>query len=356
TISRPAFDAIEHFTSAFYERHPGLFASRLRDRRILDCHGDLHLEHIHLAPRAINIYDCIEFNDRFRYIDVANDVAFLAMDLDFNGRPDLSRYLVMRMADELGDGRMAGLMDFYKCYRAYVRGKVESFHSVAHAAPEDEKKESADCARRYFQLALRYAVAGSGPVVIALMGRIASGKSVQAAALAEELGWGAVSSDRVRKELAGVPLHRRGTPAEREKLYSAAMTERTYAHLAEAAEGCGVTGGGVILDATFGRQEQREALQSRLGRRGLRVQFVELRVSDEVIKDRLGKRDTSPTEVSDARLEDFEMLTESYQSPVELRPEAVIAVNADGERDHTLAAILRRLATSRATAPEQGGR
>ncbi|MSU33725.1 MAG: hypothetical protein EXS36_01160 [Pedosphaera sp.] len=82
TISRPAFETIRFYTNEFYKRHASLFESRVREKWIRDCHGDLHLEHIHLTPGDLNIYDCIEFNDRFRYVDVASDAAFLAMDLD----------------------------------------------------------------------------------------------------------------------------------------------------------------------------------------------------------------------------------------------------------------------------------
>ena len=103
TISRPAFQAIRLYTRAFYRRHASLFAARVREQRIRDCHGDLHLDHIHLTPERLTIYDCIEFNDRFRYIDVANDAAFLAMDFDFHERPDLSRHFAVRMATLLGD-------------------------------------------------------------------------------------------------------------------------------------------------------------------------------------------------------------------------------------------------------------
>ena len=96
TISQPAFETIRFYTDNFYLRNADLFETRIREQRIRDCHGDLHLEHIHISPATLSIYDCIEFNDRFRYIDVANDVAFLAMDLDFHGRPDLSRNLLRR--------------------------------------------------------------------------------------------------------------------------------------------------------------------------------------------------------------------------------------------------------------------
>src|SRR5439155_26139030 len=89
TISAVAFEAIQHFTNQFYLANEKLFFERIQQHRILDCHGDLHLDHIHLSPEATTIFDCIEFNDRFRFIDIANDLAFLAMDFDFERRRDL---------------------------------------------------------------------------------------------------------------------------------------------------------------------------------------------------------------------------------------------------------------------------
>jgi aminoglycoside phosphotransferase family enzyme len=199
TISRPAFETIRFYTGNFYLRHADLFESRIREQRIRDCHRDLHLEHIHIAPTTLSIYDCIEFNDRFRYIDVANDVAFLAMDLDFHGRPDLSRQFTARIMDTLNDRGMPRLMDFYKCYRAYVRGKVESFHQSVPGLPERERRESRARGGRYFRLALQYVVCGSEPMVLIAMGRAASGKSRLARSVGRELGWEVFSSDHKKR-------------------------------------------------------------------------------------------------------------------------------------------------------------
>ena len=90
TLSHAAWEAIWTYTERFYSRNASLFQSRIREGWIRDCHGDLHLDHIHLAPRSLHIYDCIEFNDRIRFVDVASDIAFLAMDFDYAGRPDLA--------------------------------------------------------------------------------------------------------------------------------------------------------------------------------------------------------------------------------------------------------------------------
>ena len=344
TISRPVFEAIRFYTGQFFKCHAALFASRVREKWIRDCHGDLHLEHIHVTPRALHIYDCIEFNDRFRYVDVASDAAFLAMDLDYKGRPALARHFATHMASALNDEGMPRLMDFYKCYRAFVRGKVESLHSVAHAAPEAERAASAQRARRYFRLALQYTIAGSQPMVLAVMGRIASGKSTLAHALGAELGWKVHSSDYLRKSMAGFPLYERSRSSARKRLYSAAMTVKTYDRLLATAEAQVLKGHCVILDATFARRAHRRWLAEHLGKRGIHWRVLEARASDLAVKHRLRLREAKPGEVSDARIEDFATLTRLYEPPDELPPMRRGRVSTSGPIDASLTRALRGLA------------
>lgn len=163
TLPMEQFSAIKDYTNNFYLTHKDLFDDRIRKHKIKDCHGDLHMEHICL-DEPITIFDCIEFNDRFRYIDTACDIAFLAMDLDFHtrfgrsgiDRKELSKVLVDAYVTRSGDGDVYELMTFYKVYRAYVRGKVISFRlNDEHISPED-KDVAADTARKYFELAISY--------------------------------------------------------------------------------------------------------------------------------------------------------------------------------------------------------
>jgi aminoglycoside phosphotransferase family enzyme/predicted kinase len=343
TISAPAFETIRFYTDDFYRRNARLFERRVRERRIGDCHGDLHLDHIHLTPTQLSIYDCIEFNDRFRYIDHANDIAFLAMDFDYQGRRDLSRYLAKRMADALCDQGILELMDFYKCYRAFVRGKVDSLQS-AGARFEGDRTKSRTHARRYFQLALQYAVCGSEPMVVILMGRIGSGKSTLANSLGRELGWEVFSSDRTRKELAGAPLFERGGAVARRRLYSEAMASRTYEALVRKATKRALEGHSSILDATFGRLRHREMLRHRLDRKGLSYCFVEARAPDAIVKRRLARRDGKLREISDARLEDFEALNRSFERPVELSTRELVTVSTAKALEVTTADTLKALA------------
>jgi aminoglycoside phosphotransferase family enzyme len=158
SISERQYEAIKTFTNTFVEQNARLFEKRVRDQRIRDCHGDLHSSHVCFV-NSICIYDCIEFNDRFRYCDVASEVAFLAMDLDYHGRPDLSKHFANSYINVRQDEELLKLLAFYKCYRAYVRGKVGCFKLDDPLIPEEEKARDLTAARKYFELAESYIMA-----------------------------------------------------------------------------------------------------------------------------------------------------------------------------------------------------
>jgi len=155
TISQEKYQHIKDYTDSFIEKNTSLFHKRITDGKIRDCHGDLHAAHICFTD-GICIYDCIEFNDRFRYCDVASEVAFLAMDLDHYGRADLSQSFVNAYVAQSRDEELLRLLNFYKCYRAYVRGKVESFKLDDPYIPEEEKTGVLVIAISYFDLAESY--------------------------------------------------------------------------------------------------------------------------------------------------------------------------------------------------------
>ena len=342
-LSRPAYDTIRYATNRFYDQQGDLLNRRRAGGHIVDAHGDLRLEHVHLTAERVCIYDCIEFNERFRYIDVANDIGFLAMDLDLHGRPDLANHLVYHMVRSLRDPDLPRLVNFYKCYRAYVRGKVEGMRSLEHEVPPDEQAQSKQRARAAYQWALRYTIAGSQPLVIAVMGRVATGKSTVAQALADALGWTAVNSDRVRKEQAGVPLQERGDASTRGELYTKEMTEQTYAALFNTAVEHAQSGQGTVLDATFSRRAHRDALRNRLRDAEIPYVFVELTADDETLRARLRQRDESQGVVSDARLDDFEMLNARYEAPNALEDARHIHVDSKDDLEATTRAALQHL-------------
>ncbi len=155
TIAQEQYQRIKDFTDGFIKKNTALFKKRVADGRIRDCHGDLHAAHI-CFTNGICIYDCIEFNDRFRYADVASEVSFLAMDLDNYGRSDLSKVFVDTYVDRSKDRELNKLLNYYKCYMAYVRGKVNSFQLDDPYISKEEKAKILAAAKRYFQLAESY--------------------------------------------------------------------------------------------------------------------------------------------------------------------------------------------------------
>ena len=157
-LSRVQFQAISEYGRRFLARED-LFEQRILAGRIRDCHGDLYSANICLDGQ-IHIFDCIEFNDRFRYSDVAADVAFLAMDLDFHGLNELSRLFIDRFAARSEDAGLLQMLNFYKCYRAYVRGKIGLFTAADPVVDGTVRKNCLAQAGRYFELAHGYARAG----------------------------------------------------------------------------------------------------------------------------------------------------------------------------------------------------
>jgi len=156
TISMKNFKLIHERIDDFMKRNVHFFERRAAEGRVRDCHGDVHSGNIFVTDR-IYIFDAIEFNERFRYSDVASDIAFLAMDLDFKERPDLSNFFIKEYVKYSGDQELTKLLPFYKCYRAYVRGKVTSFKLKDPSVSAEEKSVAMQEAKAYFKLASTYA-------------------------------------------------------------------------------------------------------------------------------------------------------------------------------------------------------
>jgi aminoglycoside phosphotransferase family enzyme len=155
TISKHQYEKISKYCHYFISKNNSLFEKRIEEKRIKDCHGDLHTAHI-CFKNGICIYDCIEFNDRFRYCDVASEIAFLAMDIDYYGHYDLSLNFIDAYIKNNKDNGIEDLLGFYKCYRAYVRGKVESFKLDDPLISKKDKTRVLAIAQHYFDLAESY--------------------------------------------------------------------------------------------------------------------------------------------------------------------------------------------------------
>ena len=154
SLNQEQFDLIKNYSEKFLE-NTDLFQAR-SESKVRDCHGDLYSANICLAD-TVYIFDCIEFNERFRYCDVASDVAFLAMDLDYQGLPDLSNYFIEQFCQKSDDEQLKVVLNFYKCYRAFVRGKIGLFTANAPEVDNETVAKAFADAKKYFSLATSYA-------------------------------------------------------------------------------------------------------------------------------------------------------------------------------------------------------
>ncbi|PID77562.1 MAG: hypothetical protein CSB24_00855 [Deltaproteobacteria bacterium] len=155
-LTRELFDYVKDYSMNFLADRE-LFEARIKAGKIRDCHGDLYSANICFDGDKVYVFDCIEFNERFRYSDAAADIAFLAMDLDFHGLEHLSEYFVAAYREASGDDGIADVLDFYKCYRAYVRAKIGLFTASDPVVDEQTAKKCLTDAAKYFSLARRYA-------------------------------------------------------------------------------------------------------------------------------------------------------------------------------------------------------
>ncbi|MFQ5666362.1 MAG: AAA family ATPase [Candidatus Binatia bacterium] len=281
-------DAIQRFAREFLERRDALFRRRQQQQRIRDCHGDLHSEHICFGD-VLQIFDCIEFSPAFRYCDVASEIAFLAMDLDYHGRSELAAQLVARYASYANDADLGQLVPFYQCYRAYVRGKVESLTSAEEEVPPAERDAARRRAWRYFALAYRYTWSYS-PCLVAIGGLSGTGKSALAAALHIRTGFAHINSDVVRKQLAQLPAGARSAVPYATGLYAPEHSARTYRSMLVAASEQLAAGRGVILDATFQRRADRDAARAVAREHGAPFVIVECRCDAQTVRERLNRR------------------------------------------------------------------
>ncbi|MDH5655710.1 MAG: AAA family ATPase [Spirochaetia bacterium] len=331
SISKPSFDLIRLYTDRFYQQQENLFQRRMEQGWIKNCHGDMHLEHFHKHRGAWCIFDCIEFNERFRYIDAACDIGFLLMDFDFNGRSDLALSLDEKLNQFLPDTDRKQMMDFYKCYRAYVRGKVDSM--IAKNVREEQGK--IQDAQRYFHLSLKYALIGSKPAAIVFMGRIATGKSRLSRRFSEETGIEIFSCDTIRKTMAGMMPTEQTPDAKKKELYSEDFSDKTYRAVLDASLKSIRTGNSAVLDCTFSRKKYRDFIIENFQKHQIPYIFIETVVPDRIMKERLKKRSTGKDVISDARIEDFEKINSVFEKPDELSENHYLQISTAGEKDET---------------------
>jgi aminoglycoside phosphotransferase family enzyme/predicted kinase len=348
TIVAPAqLQLIDDISRQFLEQERSLIEARLAAGKVREGHGDLHLAHICVEGPAVDdlqIIDCIEFNPRLRCLDIAVDIAFLSMDLDYHGHPAFARKIVDLLAHDLQDADLPRLVQFFSIYRAHVRAKVACFRSNEIAPEMPEYYAVRNEAERYFDLATSYIVESRRPTLFLVGGLSGTGKSVISRRLARSIGAGLVSSDSIRLELAGK------TPAERQTvdygtgIYSDDFTNRTYEQMFDRAEDLLGTGHSAVLDATFLNPRWRERARGIAERLGVDLLLIECQCPPEVARERLTKRARELFEASEADWAIYQEQRQRYgESFGEVEELPLLTVQTDRPSGMILDDVLSRL-------------
>jgi len=294
-LTKHQFEAIRNYTNNFLDTYD--WQKRIREQKIRDCHGDLYSHNICIADK-IYIYDCIEFNDRFRYSDVASDVAFLVMDLEFYKRYDLANIFLEKYIEFTQDYSLKEVLTFYKVYRAYVRGKIAYFEN------------NAQLATKYFDLSYNYIDSKYKPVLIVMVGLTGSGKSYFSDMLAKKINAKLYSSDVIRKEL----FTGKSNAKFESGIYSPKHSKIVYNVLKWKAYKSLKEGYNVILDATYIKNQYRQDLIQSTDNIGIKPHFVFLDINEQTIFQNLKKRVLEPS-ISDGTVEIYFKQKEVFEKP-----------------------------------------
>ncbi|MCK9797852.1 AAA family ATPase [Pseudomonas sp. MAFF 302030] len=333
-------EALEAWAESSFERLKPLFAQRKNDGFIRECHGDIHLGNATVIDGRVVIFDCIEFNEPFRFTDVYADTGFLAMDLEDRGLKSLARRFISQYLELTGDYQGLELLNFYKAYRALVRAKVSLFSMPADATPV-QRATSLRQYRNYANLAESYSTIPSRFLAIT-SGVSAVGKSHVALRLVEALGAVRLRSDVERKRLFGEQSVQNDPNAG---IYSSDASTATYAHLHKIADVILRAGFPVVIDATYLKRAQRDAAAEVAEHTGAPCLIIDCNAPEAVIASWLAQRQADSNDPSDATLEVIaaQQANREALSAEELLRSKRVETNESGSLDALVANIRQRL-------------
>lgn len=328
-------DQIERLEQWACQQHQLLrdvFQARKDQGFIRACHGDIHLGNIALLQERPVIFDCIDFNDEFRWTDTMADLAFLAMDLEDKKRPDYAHLAINAYLEQSGDYQGLAVLRYYQCYRAVVRAKVTLFGVLQAGLSSEQQEKIREQYRRIIVLAEHYTKAGMPAVMIA-HGVTGTGKSTVAQSLVTYLGAIRVRSDVERKRLQGLTIADRSDSELNQQIYSPKATQETYQHLAQVAEWIVQAHYPVVVDATFLQKAQRDTFEQLASRLQIPFLIIECQASDATLQARVQRRKTTERDPSEATLQVLHMQQETLEPLTTQEQAQSISFNTDQQFD-----------------------
>jgi len=317
TIPRSTYMFLREVNNEFLSRRRHVFNERMRSGFIRDCHGDLHSGNIVVSDDDVYIFDCIEFNDRFRYSDVAADIGFLAMDLDYRNQPYLSSHLIDRYIELTGDKDVLNVLNFYKSYRAYVRGKVLSFQLNDPVIGKDKYKKITEDASRYFDLSSYYAslftydLRRVKPFMIITSGLTGTGKSTVAKKITIDYNAEYLNTDIIRKEGSG-DVFKHQYEEYNKGLYQPDRVDDVYDKMFKRCRGYLDLNRGVVLDGTFIKSKHRTNVKAISQEYKADLVMVHCVCPEDTVRKRLDER-MKRRSVSDGRWEIYLSQRRSFE-------------------------------------------
>jgi aminoglycoside phosphotransferase family enzyme/predicted kinase len=304
------------------------FVARKHGNFIRECHGDMHLGNMVLEQGSVTIFDAIEFNENLRWIDVLSEVAFLVMDLEDRGRPDLAHRFQNRYLEYTGDYHGVVVLPFYVVYRALVRAKVKSIRFRQKQRDEQTRLELQEQFHSYLDLAERY-MQPPYPRLLITHGVCGSGKTSGTEPLVDQKGMIRLRSDIERKRLFGYKPLDWTISTIGEGPYSLTATRRTYDRLAELASAVVRAGFSAIVDATFLERRHRDLFRQTARQLGVPFRILEFRASQDTLRERIASRYQKRESASEAGLAVLSHQLQTQQPLANDEHQEVISVDTE---------------------------
>jgi hypothetical protein len=330
---RQRIRALDRTMSAFIGARERMLDARCAGGATRECHGDLRAEHVVLGA-PVRVVDCVEFDLGLRTLDVADDLAFLAMDLTRLGGELYARELIAAYRQAGGDCGDDALLALFAVHRALVRAKVMLVRAGQQAPQSPARTLATAEAQDLLALAERFAWRMRMPLAIIICGVPASGKSHLAGALAAASGLCWLRSDSVRKDLAGIAPEQRGAPEH----YGRDFNRATYAELGRMAANEIAAHGAAIVDATFRRRADRNAFRASFARTAPLV-FVQCVCPVSVLAHRATARQGDPASISDASLDVVMSERDRFDPLDEVPADDHLVLRSDRSSDAMLAQL-----------------